>query len=415
MNVNSSSALLAVPTGPLQIFDLPPTTVATIEQEVYFSLVIPTYKERENIQNVVKILTEILDEYIPEDYELIIVDDDSPDLTWEVAQSLTTEYEQLRVMRRQGERGLSSAVIRGWQVARGRVLGVIDGDLQHPPEVLTQLLSQIAQGADMAVASRHVDGGGVSSWSAVRRFLSRGAQVLGLILLPGVLGRVSDPMSGYFMVRRSSIAGATLNPVGYKILLEVIGRGNIKNIAEVGYVFCERKEGESKVTWKQYVEYIHHLIRLRVTTGKLRHLSRSVENFPIGKFLRFGLVGLSGVFVDMAILYLLSDPSTLRLPLTLSKIIAGEIAIFNNFLWNDAWTFADVSMRQQEWHQRLKRFLKFNVICLAGLVLNLSVLHLVFKFLIPNRYIANLIAIAVATVWNFWVNLKLSWRVTDVK
>ncbi|AFY46758.1 putative membrane protein [Nostoc sp. PCC 7524] len=408
MNVNSSQTLLTVPTGPLQISDLRPTN------NVYFSLVIPTYKERDNIQNVVKILSQTLDEFIPGDYELIVVDDDSPDLTWEVAQSLTQEYPQLRVMRRQQERGLSSAVIRGWQVANGSVLGVIDGDLQHPPEILTQLLSQIAQGADLAVASRHVDGGGVSSWSVVRRFLSRGAQVLGLMILPGVLGRVSDPMSGYFMVRRNSIVGALLNPVGYKILLEVIGRGNVQSIAEVGYVFCERQEGESKVTWKQYVEYIHHLIRLRLSTGRLGRWSQN-SSFPIGRFLRFGLVGLSGVFVDMAVLYLLSDPSTLALPLTRSKIIAGEIAIFNNFLWNDAWTFADVSMRQQEWHQRLKRFVKFNIICLAGLVLNVLVLNLVFNFLIPNRYIANLIAIAVATIWNFWVNLKLSWRVTDVK
>ncbi|WP_427160206.1 glycosyltransferase [Aliinostoc sp. HNIBRCY26] len=415
MNVNSSSTLLAVPTGPLQISDLPPINEGEIASDIGFSLVIPTYKERDNIHSVVQILTQTLNEYIPEDYELIVVDDDSPDLTWEVAQLLTKEYPQLRVMRRQGERGLSSAVIRGWQVARGQVLGVIDGDLQHPPEVLTQLLSQISQGADMAVASRHVDGGGVSSWSAIRRFLSRGAQILGLIILPGVLGRVSDPMSGYFMVRRSSIAGATLNPVGYKILLEVIGRGNIQKIAEVGYVFCERKEGESKVTWKQYVEYIHHLIRLRLSTGRLKRINQLAANFPMGRFLRFGLVGLSGVFVDMAMLYLLSDPSTLGLPLTRSKIIAGEIAIFNNFLWNDAWTFADVSMRQQQWHQRLKRFLKFNAICLAGLMLNVLVLNVVFNFLIRNRYIANLIAIVIATIWNFWVNLKLSWRVTDVK
>ncbi|WP_066383066.1 MULTISPECIES: glycosyltransferase [unclassified Anabaena] len=408
MNVNSSDTLLTVPTGPLQIADLPSTN------NVYFSLVIPTYKERDNIEHVVRILSQTLDEVIPEDYELIVVDDDSPDLTWQVAHLLTQEYPQLRVMRRQQERGLSSAVIRGWQVARGSVLGVIDGDLQHPPEVLTQLLAQIAQGADLAVASRHVDGGGVSSWSAVRRFLSRGAQVLGLIILPGVLGRVSDPMSGYFMVRRNSIVGATLNPVGYKILLEVIGRGNVDSISEVGYVFCERQEGESKVTWKQYVEYIHHLIRLRLSTGGMGRFNQGA-GFPIGRFLRFGLVGLSGVFVDMAVLYLLSDPSTLAWPLTRSKILAGEIAIFNNFLWNDAWTFADVSMRQRQWHQRLKRFLKFNVICLAGLMLNVLVLNLVFNFLLPNRYIANLIAIAVATVWNFWVNLKLSWRVTDVK
>lgn len=277
-----------------------------------------------------------------------------------------------------------------------------------------QLLRSVEQGADLAVASRHVDGGGVSSWSVVRRILSRGAQLLGLVILPGVLGRVSDPMSGYFMVRRSAIANAILNPVGYKILLEVIGRGKVDQVAEVGYVFCERKEGESKVTWKQYVDYIHHLVRLRLSTGRVGRLSRKV-NFPVGRFVRFGLVGFSGVFVDMAILYLLSDPTTLAWPLTRSKIIAGEIAILNNFFWNDAWTFADVSARQQGWKQRLKRFGKFNAICLAGLVLNVLILNLVFNFLIPNRYIANFIAIAIATVWNFWINLKLSWRVTDVK
>ncbi|WP_414564472.1 MULTISPECIES: glycosyltransferase [unclassified Anabaena] len=414
MNDNSPKTLLKVPTGTLQVPELPFTGVDTDDLVIHFSLVIPTYQESANIYNVVKILSQLLNESIPGHYELIVVDDNSPDRTWEVAQSLMVEYPQLRVMRRQDERGLSSAVIRGWQVARGTVLGVIDGDLQHPPEILTQLLAAIEQGADLAVASRHVEGGGVSSWSIIRRFLSRGAQVLGLILLPGVLGRVSDPMSGYFMVRRACVAGVTLNPVGYKILLEIIGRGKVSDIAEVGYVFCERQQGESKVTWKQYVQYLHHLWRLRLSRGVLGKVNQQV-GFPIGKFLRFGLVGLSGVFVDMGILYLLSDPTTLALPLTRSKIIAGEIAIFNNFLWNDAWTFADVSRTQQGWHQRLKRFGKFNLICLAGLLLNVLVLNLVFNFIIPNRYIANLVAIAVATIWNFWVNLKLSWRITDVK
>ena len=411
MNTNLSNSLLVVPTGALRISEFLTNEIA---ENILLSLVIPTYKERDNIENVVNILTRLLDQAIPGNYELIVVDDDSPDRTWEVAQSLIPDYPQLRVMRRQEERGLSSAVIRGWQAATGRVLGVIDGDLQHPPEVLTQLLQKIEQGADLALASRHVDGGGVSSWSVIRRFLSRGAQVLGLVILPGVLGRVTDPMSGYFMIRRSAIANATLNPVGYKILLEVIGRGQVGEIAEAGYVFRERTEGESKVTWKQYIEYIQHLIRLRISTGRIGKISKKV-NFPVQRFLRFGLVGLSGVFVDMFILYLLSDPTTLALPLTRSKIIAGEIAIFNNFLWNDAWTFADVSMQQKGWKPRLKRFLKFNVVCLAGLLLNVVILNLVFNFLIPNRYIANFIAIAIATIWNFWVNLKLSWRVTEVK
>jgi dolichol-phosphate mannosyltransferase len=414
MNSIPPNSLLPVPTGALLIPELPKASRTANGEPILLSVVIPTYKEAANISKIVSVLSNLLNQSIPGKYELIIVDDDSPDGTWNVAQSLMPEYPQLRVMRRQEERGLSSAVIRGWQAASGHILGVIDADLQHPPHVLLQLLQAIEQGADLAVASRHVDGGGVSSWSFMRRFLSRGAQLLGLIILPGVLGRVSDPMSGYFMIRRQCIVGKTLNPVGYKILLEAIGRGNVDKITEVGYVFCERKEGESKVTWKQYVEYIHHLIRLRLSTGLLGQFSQRL-GFPIGRFVRFGLVGFSGVFVDMAVLYLLSDPTTLALPLTRSKIIAGEVAIFNNFLWNDMWTFADVSSNQQQWGQRLKRFLKFNLICLAGLVLNVLVLNLVFNFVIPNRYIANLIAIAVATVWNFWMNLKLSWRVTQVK
>ena len=413
MKTSSSNSLLTVPTGVLRISEFTPQEIAE-NNPILLSVVIPTYKERDNIENVVNILSGLLDKAIPGNYELIIVDDDSPDRTWEIAQSLISDYPQLRVMRRQEERGLSSAVIRGWQAATGRVLGVIDGDLQHPPEVLTQLLQKIEEGADLALASRHVDGGGVSSWSVIRRFLSRGAQVLGLVILPEVVGRVSDPMSGYFMVRRNAIANTTLNPIGYKILLEVIGRGQIGEIGEAGYIFRERTEGESKVTWKQYVDYIQHLIRLRLSTGRIGKISQKV-NFPVGRFLRFGAVGLSGVFVDMLILYLLSDPTTLALPLTRSKILAGEIAIFNNFLWNDAWTFADVSIQQKGWKPRIKRFIKFNVVCLAGLVLNVLVLNLVFNYLIPNRYIANFIAIAVATIWNFWVNLKLSWRVTEVK
>lgn len=364
------------------------------------------------MEAIVQQLTRLLNPVLDDDYEIILVDDDSPDRTWEIAQSMMADYPMLQVMRRQQERGLSTAVIRGWQAARGEILGVIDGDLQHPPEVLYQLLEAIDRGADIAVASRHVDGGGVSDWSPTRRFLSRGAQVLGLLVLPNVVGRVSDPMSGYFLVRRSAIAGRVMSPIGYKILLEVLGRGTIGEVAEVGYVFQERKEGESKVTWRQYVDYLGHLVRLRTSQGRIGRLR---QRFPIGRFVRFGLVGLSGVFVDTAVLYLLSDPTTLGWNLTRSKIVAAEVAIINNFLWNDRWTFGDLSSHQSGWRKRLKRFLKFNVICLSGLILNVLILNLLFNVFGINRYVANLLAIAVVTFWNFWLNLKLSWRVTDAK
>ena len=393
------SPLIPVPFGSLSIPEIAENS------SIKFSLIIPTYNEGDNVPEIVSILSQLLDSKIPEEYELIVVDDNSPDGTWKIAQDLTLEYPQLRVMRREKEKGLSTAVIRGWQVARGKVLGVIDADLQHPPEVLLQLWGEMEQGADLAVASRHVEGGGVSEWSVIRRFLSRGAQMLGLMILPEVIGRLSDPMSGYFMVRRDAIVGRYLSPVGYKILIEVTGRGAIRWIGEVGYVFRERQAGASKVTWKQYIEYIQHLLKLRFSL------------WPVKRFLRFGVVGFSGVFVDMIVLYLLSDPSTLGWGLTRSKIVASEIAIVNNFLWNDAWTFADFSSQQKGWRKRFKRFLKFNVICLAGLILNVLLLNfffnLIFKEVPYGRYISNFIAIALVTIWNFWFNLKLSWRVTD--
>ncbi len=398
---------------PARAFQDQNLVVSNQENFIAFSLIVPTYNESKNLGKLVEILTQLLNSYFNENYELIIVDDDSPDLTWQVGLDLMPSYPQLRVMRRQGEKGLSTAVIRGWQASQGEILGVIDGDLQHPPETLIEMLEQMEKGADLAVASRHVEGGGVSDWGFMRRVLSRGAQMLGLMILPNVIGRVSDPMSGYFMVRRSAIANYPMNPLGYKILIEVLGRGNIDTVSEVGYVFQERQEGESKVTWRQYVDYILHLLRLR-SRGRLTKIRENLR-VPVKRFLKFGLVGFSGVFVDMAIFYLLSDASTLGWGLTRSKVIASEIAVLNNFLWNDLWTFRDLSSLQFGWKKRIKRFVKFNLICLFGIGLNLIILNILVNYFGVNRYIANLIAIAIVTIWNFWFNLKLSWRVTQTK
>ena len=394
--------LLAVPVGLLQI--------PYVEQvdTVLLSLVVPTYNEAGNVVLLVEKLTRLLDRICPNDYELIIVDDDSPDQTWEITRSLLSEYPNLRVMRRTQERGLSTAVIRGWQVSRGRFLGVIDGDLQHPPEVLEKLLGELASGSDLAVASRHVAGGGISEWSVFRRMTSRGAQILGLMIAPQVVGRVSDPMSGYFMVRRSAIKNQILNPQGYKILLEILGRGEIGEISEVGYVFQERQDGESKVTWRQYVEYLQHLIRLR-SNGRLETLK---ERFPIGRFLKFGAVGFSGVFVDLGGFWLLSNVGFAAVTAT---ILSAEVAVLNNFIWNDRWTFSDRSIQQPGRRSLVKRFLKFNVLCLVGIVLQGTLVGLMSNVAGFPAIGAKLLAIALVMLWNFWINLKLSWRVTDTK
>jgi dolichol-phosphate mannosyltransferase len=395
-----SSNLIPNPQGVLQIAGL--TEDRWQNPSIKLSLVLPTYQEKHNIQPIVELLSTELDKVLLGAYELIIVDDDSPDLTWQVALDLAAEYPQLRVIRRTTERGLATAVVRGWQTSQGEVLGVIDADLQHPPEVLGKLWQAIEQGADLATASRNAEGGGVSEWSMLRRILSRGAQILGLVILPEAIGRLSDPMSGYFLVTRKSLTDKVLSPLGYKILVEVVGRGDIAKIAEVGYEFQERQSGDSKVTAKQYVEYIRHLLRLRWSRSQ--------------RFLMFLAVGLSGVVVDMGVLYLLHH--NLNLPLTRSKILAGEVAIINNFLWNDLWTFGDISTRQKGKRQKLRRFIKFNLVCLMGLILNVIILNIFYNIfmlkVVPyGAYIANFIAIACVTMWNFWINVKLSWRVTD--
>jgi dolichol-phosphate mannosyltransferase len=395
--------LLPAPTGDLIV------SMEGASPLIVLSLVIPTFNEAKNIPPMVKILSDLLDRHLQGRYELIVVDDDSPDLTWQTARDLQPDYPHLKVIRRQQERGLATAIIRGWQAGKGQILGVIDGDLQHPPEILGQLLQAMDRDTDLAVASRHIEGGGVSDWGLIRRFLSRGAQLLGLIILPKVVGRVSDPMSGYFLVRRSAIADRVLDPIGYKILLEVLGRGDIRQIKEVGYIFQERQAGNSKVTSRQYLEYLQHLWRLRCA-GKL---SSSPIAIPIQRFIKFAIVGCSGVVVDMCIFYWLSDPSRLGWGITRSKTIAASASIVNNFLWNDLWTFRDIAQQQRGLGAILKRFIKFTVICLSGLVLNVVLLNFLFNYLLIDRYIANLISIGVVSLWNFWINWKLSWRITD--
>ena len=138
---------------------IPAVADPALGERVKFSLIIPTYNESKNIPPLIARLEELLEGPLGGSYELIVVDDDSPDRTWEIAQQLCEKSPRVRVIRRQGEQGLSTAVIRGWQAARGDVLGVMDADLQHPPEVNLALWAEIEKGADLATASRHVEGG----------------------------------------------------------------------------------------------------------------------------------------------------------------------------------------------------------------------------------------------------------------
>jgi len=175
----------------------------------HLSLIVPTYNERESLPILAERVHQALDGC---QYELIVVDDDSPDGTAELAENLSHKY-PIRVICRKGERGLATAVVGGFSHASGQVLGVIDADLQHPPEMLPKLLREIDNGADVAVGSRYIPGGGMEGWSFTRRFMSKIATMTARTFVPSIR-KVKDPMSGFFLFKREVIDGVDLKPVG---------------------------------------------------------------------------------------------------------------------------------------------------------------------------------------------------------
>jgi dolichol-phosphate mannosyltransferase len=252
-----NDGLTSVPGGALTV------GAAPAQGRLAFSLVVPTRNESHNLAELIALLKPAIAAEVGESYEIIVVDDDSPDRTWELAAQMAAADTHLVALRRTTERGLATAVVRGWQIARGELLGVIDADLQHPPEVIAPLIAAMRKGADLAVGSREAEGGGTSDWSLMRLLISRSSRALGKLLVPGALSRVSDPMTGLFIVRRAAIEGIELNPTGYKILVELLVRAHLHDIVEVGYVFRSRQRGESKASIQVFIDYVQHLFRLR--------------------------------------------------------------------------------------------------------------------------------------------------------
>ena len=186
-------------------------------------------------------------------WELIIVDDGSPDGTADLAESYAPAH-PVRVVRRPGKAGLASAVLAGFREARGDVLLVMDADLSHPPEAVPSLVTAIDGGADLAVGSRYVRGGGTKDWPLKRRIVSRAACLMGNVLVP-----VRDCTSGFFAIRRSAIEGVKLNPIGFKIGFEVMARAKYKKVVEVPYVFRDRELGKSKFGRREILQYLVQL------------------------------------------------------------------------------------------------------------------------------------------------------------
>ena len=353
------------------------------------SIVIPTYNERDNITPLVTSLHRVLEK---SDYEIIIVDDNSRDGTFDVATALSRDY-PLKLFVRKDKRGLSSAVVDGFSFSSGETIVVMDGDLQHPAETIPELLQELDSGVDLTIASRYVEGGGCENWSTFRNMNSKVAIFLSHLLLPETR-RVRDPMSGFFALRRSVVAGADLNPLGYKILLEILMMGRYIRVAEVPFTFKCRKGGESKLNARQQIEYLKHLFRLMRRTGELT------------RFLKYCIVGTSGVIVDEGIFWALTGLTSL--PSLAAAAVSAEAAIISNFTFNNYFTFSN--RRLPGINTFITRLLKFNMVSLIGIGLKLLVLWLLTTIFGEYDLLFNLCGIAAATLWNYTMNVWWTWK-----
>ena len=231
------------------------------------SIIVPTYNERKNIEKLIPTLSRALEGY---EHEVIVVDDNSPDGTALAAEELSRSY-PVNVLKRDGKHGLASAVVLGFKHAKGNILGVIDADMQHPPEYLQEFALHVSNGSDIAVGSRYVKGGKLDGWSGFRSLVSWGA-----VMISKPLTGVKDPMSGYFMLKRKVIEDVSFNPMGYKIFLEILVKGNYSKVKEIPYTFRNREVGESKLKMDEYINYLRLLYHLY--GFKLRNILESKGN-----------------------------------------------------------------------------------------------------------------------------------------
>ena len=286
------------------------------EEQPAVTVVVPTYNERDNLAELVERIHRSLSSS-GLGYEVLVVDDDSPDGTWRLAEQLAERY-PVRVIRRVGRRGLGSAIVEGLRSARGRYVAVIDADLQHPPELLPRLVEEAERrGADIVVATRYAEGGGVEGWSRLRLLVSRAAGLLAHLLLPEAR-KTSDPMSGYWLVRRSLLEGVELRGDSWKVLLELLVRARGARVAEVPYVFRERRRGESKLGPGAMAGYVASLLRL--------------SGYRVAKF---AAVGATGAAVNLAAAAALRG----HVPDVAAYAAGWEAGLTWNYLLHDAWTF----------------------------------------------------------------------------
>jgi dolichol-phosphate mannosyltransferase len=344
------------------------------------SIILPTYNEVENIKIIVPKVFEVL-ERNKFKFEIIIVDDNSPDGTANVALAMSERY-PLQIHVRKNERGLSSAVIKGFELARGDICVVMDADLSHPVEKLTDMIKPLLEGeADATVGSRYVSGGGCENWPLMRRIISKGSG----LLAKGVTN-ICDPTSGFMAIKKWKLQGAELNPIGWKIVLEVIVKTDARTL-EIPIVFADRQKGKSKLGLKAQIDYLKHLLFLYEYKYK-----------TIFQFLKFCLVGLSGLFIDTTVLVSLVE--MLNFDPRLAAPFAFLSAVTWNYILNRKWVFDNAKYIKLTYS-----YTSFFVISLLGLGIRIEVMDLLIRYAgmgAKKWYIlASFIGICSATIINF--------------
>ncbi len=369
--------------------DLPDRRVAAAP---VVSVIIPAYREAENLPVIIPRVSDALRAARLE-AEIIVVDDNSGDGTAEICADLAKQY-PLRLEVRQHERGLSSAVLHGLRLARGDVLLVMDADLSHPPEEVPALVEALDEAdADFVIGSRYVPGGSTDEDWGIARWLN--SKIATWLARP--FTKAADPMAGFFALRRTSFQAADarreLNPIGYKIGLELIVKCDCRQVREVPIQFHNRLHGTSKLNLREQINYVRHLGRL--AEYKLRHLPRLVK---------FGLVGATGSAVDL----LAFAAVLLALPVPLSRAIAIWVAMTWNFYWNRRWTFFDSHRRGL-----LYQYSMFCGACLIGGVVSWAISVGLWKYApFFTRYplVAAIIGILAGMVFNFVASNRLVFR-----
>jgi len=233
-------------------------------RNIQLSVLLPTYMEAETLPKLILKLEEVLKNI---NFEIVVIDDNSPDGTAEIAEEFGKKFRNIKVIRRHGKFGLGSAIVEGLSAAKAKIVVVMDADLQHPPEVLPYMLKKLREGYDVVIASRYIKGGRIYGLSLWRRLVSRGATVLVYILFPR-LRYITDPLSGYFALNKDVTYRIKLNPIGYKILLEILIKSRNIKVCEVPYSFQRRTMGKSKLGLHEMLNYLRHLYTLVKETKK---------------------------------------------------------------------------------------------------------------------------------------------------